>query len=116
VDTGVNRVEIASRQPRTDCPTTETQTEKLPSRHHTMLSIGELGNQLVPRSSRHFGPCDGLYWHFDWHALDAGESACANGAHKVTFVQTKRQVRAHGGHAQTRLQPAGTASGFDPLK
>lgn len=111
VDAAMDYVQGSATQPSLDSAPTNPELGELSSRHDPVLPPGDLsddGIQGRPISS----PAFAIAWMGNavivvgppLHLPNADRDERTRGARNVPIAQQKR------------LQPAGTASGFDPLK
>lgn len=119
VNTPMNQMQLAPSQPALDRAPCQAELLKLPAPYDTVLSLSQPRDSPVNESASRL-PLSALDFAAAIrppltisgmvkggrvrHVADAGGARRARGARSDTKGNTKR------------LQPAGTASGFDPLK
>jgi hypothetical protein len=104
----MEREQVTRTQALVDRGATDPGSKELAACRDAMLRTGQVSEKLVNSTNLGFARNSLVKTRFVLHPADPGGDARAGGARKVTFAPKKR--------TQMRLQPAGTASGFDPLK
>jgi hypothetical protein len=97
IHTAIEGLKEAALQASLDFTRAEPRREKLPPRHNAVLPLGQVGDHAIRAPFTTYTVVNG--------ALVRHEPMFTAGGERVA-----REVQ------EKRLQPAGTASGFDPLK
>jgi hypothetical protein len=105
IDAPVNATELSTRGPILNCSSPHCKAQELLAANEAVLGLGKLSNPVVNGTRRRFS------------MPDLGNRRFVNHARRWSRSAThawRAETRAFA--TQKRLQPAGTASGFDPLK
>jgi hypothetical protein len=108
VGASMNPMQLMSFEPTLNRAPSQPQIQQLPARHHTVLPLRQLSYPAIGRVRRLFSMIERGNGRSSAHAADGRRLRRTYGAHPVSIQQRARFKK--------RLQPAGTASGFDPLK
>jgi hypothetical protein len=100
----MHSMQLPAREPAFNRTSSEAQGDQLPPRHDSVLAACELRDLPIRGTLRPFSMHDMGFGRRIEHAADGEAAQRACGAPKMTGLK------------QMKLQPAGTASGFDPLK
>jgi hypothetical protein len=105
IDAPLNATKLASGDSVLDRPSPESEPQELPPADDPVLSLRQIPDLSINRTKRRFSRRDMENRRLIRHGVDPPWIRRTDGALNVTKRATKK-----------RLQPAGTASGFDPLK
>jgi hypothetical protein len=105
IDTPMNTAELPPRDPVLYRPSPHAERQELLATDNAMLGLSELTNTVVNLTRRRYSMPNLGNRRLVRHGAHGGGPLRTSGAQDASNAQRKR-----------RLQPAVTASGFDPLK
>ena len=111
IDTPVNSVKDASLQPSLDRSRTKPDAQQLTPRNHSVLPFGELGRLPIEPTRAPFTPPGVVNGAHVFHEDGAWLKQARGWRAECQISRTGPSLV-----AKKRLQPDGTAPGFDPLK